>query len=304
MNSLGLAGARSSARISRFCAPGASAVVACPGRLFRVAVPWRVPRLSGGRSLFWWVSPAIQSRRRQDRREGPRSPRSRWRRPVRPAAPARARCRTATAAARPVTAAGQPGVWVNGEMSIIQAGHCSGGPNTAITPTSATALQARAVDSQGSRPNSRTATAASDSGRGQPGCRGAEQLRHLCAHGPGEEAVAQASRQARPWRAAGRPAHRDGDVAERPPDPPGCRGQHGLGQVAGLLGAQPQHRRGRERGGGQACQQHQRRQVGVDDRGLVADPQEVASQHGAGAEDRAERLGGRAAGGEGEHERG
>ena len=39
---------------------------------------------------------------------------------------------------------GSLGVWVNGEMSIIQAGHCSGGPNTVITPASATALHASA----------------------------------------------------------------------------------------------------------------------------------------------------------------
>jgi hypothetical protein len=37
------------------------------------------------------------------------------------------------------------GVWVNGEMSIVQAGHCSGGPNTVITPASATAVHARPV---------------------------------------------------------------------------------------------------------------------------------------------------------------
>jgi hypothetical protein len=45
-------------------------------------------------------------------------------------------------------------------MSIIQAGHCSGGPNTPMTPTSATAVHASAMDSQGSSPNSKTATAA------------------------------------------------------------------------------------------------------------------------------------------------
>jgi NADPH:quinone reductase-like Zn-dependent oxidoreductase len=50
---------------------------------------------------------------------------------------------------------------VNGEMSIAQADHCSGGPNTAITPVSVTALHARPVDSQGSSPNSKTASAAS-----------------------------------------------------------------------------------------------------------------------------------------------
>jgi len=61
---------------------------------------------------------------------------------------------------------GSLGVWVNGEMSIIQAGHSSGGPNTAITPASATALHASAVDSHGSSPNSKTATAASTSTAG------------------------------------------------------------------------------------------------------------------------------------------
>jgi hypothetical protein len=35
------------ARISRVCAPGAVTVMACPGRLFRVAVPCCVPRLAG-----------------------------------------------------------------------------------------------------------------------------------------------------------------------------------------------------------------------------------------------------------------
>jgi hypothetical protein len=54
---------------------------------------------------------------------------------------------------------GSFGIWVNGEMSIIQAGHCSGRPNTPITPTSATAVHASAMDSQGSSPNSKTATA-------------------------------------------------------------------------------------------------------------------------------------------------
>ena len=56
---------------------------------------------------------------------------------------------------------GSLGVWVNGEMSIVQPGHCSGGPNTVIAPASATALHARPVDSQGSSPNSKIATAAS-----------------------------------------------------------------------------------------------------------------------------------------------
>lgn len=55
---------------------------------------------------------------------------------------------------------GSLGIWVNGEMSIIQAGHCSGRPNTVMTATSATAVHASAVDSHGSSPNSKTATAA------------------------------------------------------------------------------------------------------------------------------------------------
>jgi hypothetical protein len=56
---------------------------------------------------------------------------------------------------------GSLGIWVNGEMSIIQVGHCSGGPNTVMTATSATAVHASAVDSHGSSPNSKTATAGS-----------------------------------------------------------------------------------------------------------------------------------------------
>ena len=55
--------------------------------------------------------------------------------------------------------AGSLGIWVNGEMAIIPVGHCSGRPNTVMTPTSATAVHASAMDFQGSSPNSKTATA-------------------------------------------------------------------------------------------------------------------------------------------------
>src|SRR5690348_10400571 len=103
----------------------------------------------------------IRSRTARTGREGPRSPRSRCRSPIRPAAPiVRATEQSQSNDAADTVPPGSLGIWVNGEMSIIQAGHCSGRPNTPMTPTRATAVHASAMDSQGSSPNSKTASAA------------------------------------------------------------------------------------------------------------------------------------------------
>ncbi len=89
-------------------------------------------------------------------------------------------------------------------------------------------------------------------------------------------------------------------MAQPPPDPPGCSRQHRIGQVPRLIAPQPQYSGCRVYGGGKARKQHERGQVCVDDGGLVADPEQVTSQHGVAAENRADPSGARAACGEAE----